>query len=351
MRFNQFFYDELCESIYSMSKLSITKAEIEFLRRKCLYLPTEYIEFLGDYRFNPNEVKSTYGIFNDLNIIIDGFWQSSILWEVPLMSMISELYFKHVDTKWNMRGQGFKALRKGKMLSFANVSFADFGTRRRRSYRSQDTFVCNMRKWNFNNFIGTSNVHFAQKYGFTPIGTVAHEWFMAIAALFGVIGANKKALELWVETYSRQLSVALTDTFGSDIFFDEFSKVLAVIFDGLRQDSGDPIEFADKTIKFYSDNGIDPRTKKIVFSDSLDVRKAIKIARYCRDLIGCVFGIGTNLTNDFKNSKALNIVIKLIEIDGLNAIKISDDESKATGDAGTLVKALKEIHEQLRKND
>jgi nicotinate phosphoribosyltransferase len=161
---------------------------------------------------------------------------------------------------------------------------------------------------------------------------MAHEWIMAHMYLDSIRHCNRAALLAWQEVFKGSLGIALTDTIGSPAFFADFDKCLARSYDGIRQDSGDPFEFADRAIKHYESVGIDPASKTIIFSDSLNVEKAIAIKEYCGDRIKCAFGIGTNLSNDYPNSPALNIVIKLWSINGVPVVKLSDSPGKTMGD-------------------
>jgi nicotinate phosphoribosyltransferase len=186
-------------------------------------------------------------------------------------------------------------------------------------------------------FRGTSNVYLAMKHNLIPIGTHPHEWFMFHAAQFGYRSANAKALDAWVDVYKGDLGTALTDTYTSENFFSSFSTLHAKLFDGIRQDSGDPLAFTDKTIGFYNKKRTDPRTKTIVFSDALDVDRIGEIQRYINGRIHDVYGIGTYLSND-AGVQPLNIVIKMISSkrnhhDSYHpTVKLSDDPAKSTGD-------------------
>jgi nicotinate phosphoribosyltransferase len=183
-------------------------------------------------------------------------------------------------------------------------------------------------------FVGTSNVRLAMKYGVKPIGTKAHEWYQAHSQLAGLEHANRAALEAWINVYHSALGIALTDTYGTDAFLRDFSRELAMAYDGVRHDSGDPFKFVDKFVAHYEKLGIDPLSKTAVFSDSLNVEKAIKIHRYCQNKIKDSFGIGTFFTNDFPKSafKPLNIVIKLVRLNGKPVVKLSDDFGKSFGE-------------------
>jgi nicotinate phosphoribosyltransferase len=195
------------------------------------------------------------------------------------------------------------------------------------------------------NFVGTSNVHLAMQQNVKPIGTHAHEWFMFHAAKYGFKMANAMALEHWVDVYRGDLGIALSDTYTTDEFFEQFDKKFAKLFDGVRHDSGDPIEFAKKTILHYQHLGINPLTKTITFSDSLNYEKVKKITEFCRYKIGFSFGIGTNFTNDV-GLKPMNIVIKMTEtcIEGeqwTQVVKLSDEPGKHSGDIDTIELAKK----------
>jgi nicotinate phosphoribosyltransferase len=216
------------------------------------------------------------------------------------------------------------------MMRREYASFAEFGTRRRRSYAIQDKVIQAFQT--YGGFNGTSNVHFAMKYNLKPIGTMAHEWIMGVSALEGLRHANFHALQNWVRVYNADLGIALTDTFGTPAFFKNFNMRLAKLYDGVRHDSGDPFEFADKVIEHYKSLGIDPMSKVIVFSDGLNVEKCLEIAKYCNGKIRFSFGIGTHFTNDFEGSPALNMVIKIWMCDGVHVVKLGDGTGKTMGD-------------------
>ena len=221
------------------------------------------------------------------------------------------------------------------------IKLADFGTRRRYSYDVHDMLIQEFSKWEsggqlHNFFVGTSNVHFAQKYNLTPIGTQAHEWFMFHAAKYGFHQANSVALGRWVDVYNGNLGIALTDTFTTRNFFQSFDTLYAKLFDGIRHDSGDPIAFGQGAELHYEELGIDPSTKTIVFSDGLNYKKIQQIESEPWD-IRRSYGVGTWLTNDIEGIKPLNMVIKMSEAkpkgkEWIPTIKLSDVKGKHTGD-------------------
>ncbi len=347
-KFPDGFAEQLRKEVYKMQDLKITEAEKHFLEQLYFLEPT-YIDFLSGYTYNPGEV----GIVQKdgaLSVSIEGFWYRTILWEVPLMAMISELYYKMTGAKTYPESQIIDITRKkATRYKMLGVQFADFGTRRRYSVENQDRVVQALKSYGSKNFAGTSNVYMAMKYGISPIGTHAHEWFMFHAAKYGCKIANKIALENWVYIYRGDLGIALSDTFTTDVFFQAFDTKFAKLFDGVRHDSGDPLEFADKTIAHYKALRIDPLSKTIIFSDGLNPDTVEKIETHCRGKIKTSYGIGTNFTNDV-GVKPLNMVIKIVATkpegrDYIPTVKLSDVAGKHTGEPEVvaLVKSVLKI--------
>lgn len=329
------FDEALKNTIQQMSKLKLTKAEKKFLKDICPYLGLPYLDFLEGYRYDPSEVKIEQSE-NNLSVTVEGLWYRTILWEVPLLAIISELHYQMNNLERTSDEIVFeKTLNKANQLRKLDVNFAEFGTRRRHSYDVQDLVVQSLIKNSNHNFIGSSNVHFAMKYNIKPIGTHAHEWFMFHAAEYGFKMANKIALEHWVDIYRGDLGVALSDTYTTDVFFRQFDTKFSKLFDGVRHDSGDPIEFAEKTIAHYEKNNINPLFKYIIFSDGLNLEKVYEITNACKGKIGVSFGIGTNLTNDV-GLQPMNIVMKLTGVKNdnqwISTVKLSDEKGKHTGD-------------------
>jgi nicotinate phosphoribosyltransferase len=331
-KFNRQKVDAINEAIGKMSYLSLSAKEYEYLKQIKFLYPA-FLEYLSNYRFDPSEVK--VGLENDeLSLSIRGPWHRTIAWEVPLMALISEIYFNYTDTDVNMDGQETRIAAKGFLLSAAGCKFADFGTRRRRNSQTQDMVVRVLK--DCPGFVGTSNVHLAMKYGVKPIGTMAHEWIQAHSVLAGMKHANRFALDAWQRVYKGNLGDALTDTFGTKVFFEDFGTDLSRLFDGVRHDSGDPISFINNVVAHYKSVGVDPTTKTIIFSDALTPESAVSIKQACDGKIKCAFGIGTNFSNDFPGSKPLNMVIKLTSVLGTPVVKLSDVSTKAVGEKDAL---------------
>lgn len=337
VKFPEGFGEELRKQIKLMESLALTKDEKKWLKHTCYYLDPTYLDFLYGYRYDSSEV----GIIQkdgDLQISIEGYWHRTIMWEVPLMALISETFFRMEGEEiWNYNKRSTNNAKKIQLFRMNGIHYADFGTRRRHSYGNQHEVVSQMAGGiGDNNFVGTSNVHLAHKFDCKPIGTHAHEWFMFHAAKYGYKMANHLSMENWTDVFRGDLGMALSDTFTTEVFFKSFDKKFAKLYDGVRQDSGDPIEFADKMIEHYKSLGIDPKSKAIVFSDGLNPDKAVEIKDHCRGKIKCSFGIGTNFSNDV-GVKPLNMVIKIMEAkpegeDWHPCIKLSDSKGKYTGD-------------------
>lgn len=417
MRLNRGAYHWLEAQIEKLGNIALSTEELAYLKRSCPFFPDVYLRFLNTFRFQPSkEVKVTFAPVEDagnqedrgdIHLKIGGLWLHTILYEIPLLALTSEAYFRFCDKDWNHDMQEEKAYTKGIRLMSHDCVFSEFGTRRRRDYRTHDLVMQGLMRaakegenqtWN-GKLSGTSNVHMAMKYGLPPVGTVAHEWFMGIASVTNDYEhANETALRYWVGTYGEGvLGIALTDTFGTPVFLKAFRKALptkeeaelatdntqlpgeprpaitaekdvidvhsvsnqelvngatngskprsyAETFTGVRQDSGDPLEFVKTMRDFYDREGIKAK-KTIVFSDSLNVDLCIQY-REAAEAQGflATFGVGTYLTNDFthvstgKKSVPLNIVIKISSASGRPAIKISDNMGKNTGDADTVHK-------------
>lgn len=355
-KFPQGFAERLREEVKNMESLALTKEEKVFMGEKAhKYLDPAYMDFLEGYRYDSKEI----GIIQnggELDIQISGYWFRTILWEVPLMALISELYYI-------MTGEAIESQividqrnqQKASRLKRIGSTLAELGTRRRYSFEQQLNVIQAFKDYAGPYFVGTSNVYIAFLLNVNFMGTQAHEWFMFHSIFSGFKSANIAALNAWKRVYKGYLGTALTDTFTTNDFFRVFSKEYAELFTGVRHDSGDPIEFAKKTIEHYKSLDIDPLTKTIVFSDGLNMDKVEEISDFCRGKIKFSFGVGTHLSNDV-GVKALNIVIKLdsVTIPGMEpqfCVKISDAFGKHTGNVEMIKLALLilGLHDHLKQ--
>jgi nicotinate phosphoribosyltransferase len=348
------FAKKLRERINAFSKFKLSTEEEIYLRDKCYFFDPVYIDFLKGFHYDPYEVKIRQRK-NKISVMIEGYWYRTILWEVPILATISELYYEMTGQKIISQPQMDNLnIRKARKFEKLGARFADFGTRRRFSYANHSNVVKILKEYAPNTFIGTSNVHLAYIYNLTPIGTQAHEWFMFHAAKYGFKMANSIALGRWVDIYHGNLGIALSDTFTSESFYESFDTMYAKLFDGVRQDSGNPVRFTDDIIEHYKKLRIDPKLKTIVFSDSLNFSKIQSLEKRVKNRINTSYGIGTYLSNDVKGIKPLNIVIKMTAAaphgdDWTSTVKISDVKGKHTGNAKVINLAKQVLG--INKND
>ncbi|KAH3318140.1 hypothetical protein KXW17_010018 [Aspergillus fumigatus] len=414
-------YKWLLEQMDRLANVRVTDEEIAFLKKQCPYFNHAYLRYLStfqlkpseqiDIKFRPVQDSGSDDDLGDIEYMVKGLWVETILYEIPLLALTSQAYFMFTDKDWDHSNQEEKAFRKGCTLLENGCIFSEFGSRRRRDYHTQDLVMQGLCRaaeegkrqgWK-GVFSGTSNVHFAMRYGVTPIGTVAHEWFMAIAAITDDYeNANELALRYWLGCFGEGvLGIALTDTFGTPAFLDAFRKPIphytsagvgavatiasgasttsesqpqseaetkppvtaplhendsqhspktyAQVYTGVRQDSGDPTYFVKMVRDFYDNEGIKEK-KTVVFSDSLNIEHCLEYKTIAEEAgFAPIFGVGTFFTNDFTNksdgkkSKPLNIVIKIATANGRPAVKLSDNMGKNTGDKNMVQEVKKRL--------
>jgi nicotinate phosphoribosyltransferase len=318
--------DRLCE-------LRFTEDEVNYVASIRFFKP-DFIEYLRLFQMNRSYIN-IYIEDEQLKINIEGPWLNTILYEIPVLATISELYssLHGVDNNtWLQDGR--KRLKdKVGLLNKAIVAnqrfnFADFGTRRRASYLWQEEVLKYLNGNCAGSLVGTSNIHFAMKLGIKPIGTMAHEFFQAHQQLGPrLVDSQKVALQCWADEYRGDLGIALSDTMGFDKFLKDFDRFFSLLFNGCRQDSGDPILWTEKLIAHYKEMRIDPRTKSAIYSDGLTLESAVDIFARFNDQIQTSFGIGTHLTNDC-GFIAPQVVIKMVQCNRKPVAKISDSQDK-----------------------
>ncbi|MDO5035695.1 MAG: nicotinate phosphoribosyltransferase [Porphyromonas sp.] len=337
-RYPEGFADLVRHQIECMSDLALTEEEAEFLTRECPYLPPAYIDLLKGYRYDPREVTVSQDSDGRLHITAEGLLYRITFWETPILATVSELYYKVLGQEPDLDHVRKVTIEKAKLMEQEGLKVSLFGMRRRYSYDVEDLVTQLLKEHAPTALFGTSNVHLAMKHNLRVAGTHPHEWVQFHGATYGYKMANYMAMEDWVNVYDGDLGTVLTDTFTTKVFLQNFSKKHASLFTSVRHDSGDPYRFVDQVIARYEELRINPKLKYIVFSDSLDIPRAMEILNYCEGKIPATFGIGTNLTNDVGNGVIpRNIVMKLVQCKiskkqpWHHCVKLSDVEGKQTG--------------------
>ncbi|QWA12733.1 nicotinate phosphoribosyltransferase [Sodalis ligni] len=347
---------DISAQIEMMRDLALTDQEMGYLAG-LPFFRQDYLTWLRSFRFDPRQV-SVRNHHGKLDIRITGPWREVILWEVPLLAVISEVVHHH-RSPCNLRDMALAQLRQklqhfreaSRDVDISHFKLMDFGTRRRFSRQVQYDVVAEL-KQDFPYLIGTSNYDMARELSLTPVGTQAHEWFQAHQQISPELATSQRAaLQAWLDEYPDQLGIALTDCITMDAFLRDFGADFAKRYQGLRHDSGDPVEWGEKAIVHYQKLGIDPLTKTLVFSDSLDFDQALKLYRHFWQRVNLVFGIGTRLTCDIPGVKPLNIVIKLVECNGKPVAKLSDSPGKTMCHDKAFVRALRKAFDlpQVKK--
>ncbi len=341
------FLEALKSEIHNLSMVQLTSEELEYMASHCRFLPRVYWEWLSSFRFDPDKIEVGLDEHRHLQMRVTDYLYKVTLYEVPLLAIVSEIRNQFLNRIPDKETLLLRLADKVKLSNDHQMPFSEFGTRRRFSFDVQKLVVAYLKE-NARYCTGTSNCYLAMKYDMRPMGTHPHEWFMFHGAQFGYKHANYMALENWVNVYDGDLGTALSDTYTSDSFLSNFSRKQAKLFDGVRCDSGDEIEFIDRLIDRYKELGIDPSTKTIIFSNALDFGKALQIFEYCKGKIRCSFGIGTNLTNDTGFPPA-NIVMKLsrckmnVNQEWRECVKLSDDMGKHVGSTTEVGACLHEL--------
>lgn len=344
----------LQEQMNHMKDVVITDEEINFMRSKCYYLPEWYFTFLRGYRFNPNELTITQDEEGHLNVVVCGKWHSAIMWEMPILSTVSELSHQLNGDfeKYNIDLERKRTIKKGTQILHNGLILGDMGTRRRFSFNHQDMAVKELAKlykeggvlddkgvfsaWT-GKFIGTSNVYFAMKYNLTPIGTMSHQLVMFEETVSGVFECNYNVMKKFSDVYDGDNGVYLYDAFGDTVFFNNLSKRMAMMYKGLRVDSGVEEEQIEKIIAKYKSLGIDPASKQVIFSNGLDINRAIEIHKHVNNRLQDSYGVGTNITCDITDCSPMNIVVKLTRCritesrEWHDCVKLSCDKGKTLG--------------------
>ena len=322
---------EIEEQVDHLCNLRFTKSELDYLR-SIRFIKNDYVEFLRLWHPIRDYVSVSLSDSGELSVVVDGPLFSAMQFEIYLLEIINEVYFRFkYDYRELLKGAEERLDAKIKAMNDGTYTFgfAEFGCRRRLSREWQDTVVRRF-AGETKNCAGTSNVYLAMKYHLTPVGTYAHEFVQMYQGIdmIPLAYTNHYAMQDWYDEYKGDNGTALTDTLTTDLFLMDFDRSMVNNYSGVRHDSGDPYEWGEKMIAHYQKYGVDPKTKLLLFSDSLDFDRAQKLYEYFKDRAKVSFGIGTFCSND-TGKMPLNIVIKLQYVNGLPVAKLSDAPGKA----------------------
>ena len=341
------FAAEVNREVDALCEIRFSDDELNYLRG-LRYVKSDFVDFLALFHFNRAHIDiRAQG--NDLAIVIKGPWLHTILFEVPVLAIVNEVYFRNTQptpdyAEGRARLANKLALVKALPLELG-FSFADYGTRRRFSHQWQREVLSTVKTDAGSAFVGTSNAFFAKELGLLAVGTMAHEWLQAAQALGPRLRDSQRwAFQKWADEYRGDLGIALSDVAGLNAFMRDFDMYFCKLFDGARHDSGEPIAWGEAIINHYLANRVDPKTKSLVFSDGLTFPRAIEIAKHFQGRAKTAFGIGTNLTNDLGYTP-LQIVLKMVRCEGQPVAKLSDTPAKTMCDDASYLTYLKQVFE------
>jgi nicotinate phosphoribosyltransferase len=308
-------------------------------------MKSDFVDLLGLFQLDGRfvDVRPLAGSPGEIDISIKGPWLHTILFEVPLLAIVNEVWFRHQPLADEAEGLRRLEAKIARLRTVPDCTISDFGTRRRYSRHWQARILPRLRDALGPQFAGTSNVFFAREYDLVPHGTMAHEFLQAFQALGPrLVDSQKAAFEAWAQEYRGDLGVALSDVVGIEAFLRDFDLYLCKLFDGIRHDSGDPFAWGERVIAHLRSLRIDPRAKTLVFSDSLDVDRVLRLHAHFRDRCKVAFGVGTNLTNDL-GPTPLNIVMKMVRCNGQPVAKVSDAPGKGMCDDPGYLAYLRQV--------
>jgi nicotinate phosphoribosyltransferase len=342
------YIDEIREELRALCSLRFTEQELDYLR-KWRFLKSDFIDFLGLFQLNTKYVEITPSKSGngEIDIKICGPWLHTILFEVPLLAIVNEIYFRRTSAGLDL-SEGRRRLREKISLlrdtsGFAECRIADYGTRRRYSREWHKEVATTLRDGLGTQLAGTSNVWLACELGLRPLGTLAHEYLQAHQALGPRLRDSQiAALEAWAKEYRGDLGIALSDVYGLTAFLRDFDMYFCKLFDGTRHDSGDPFAWGERVLAHYQANRVDPRSKVLVFSDGLDIPKVMRLYQHFHGRCQLAFGVGTNLTNDV-GPTPLNIVIKMVRCNGQPVAKLSDSPGKNMCEDDAYITYLRQV--------
>ncbi|MES2402225.1 MAG: nicotinate phosphoribosyltransferase [Pseudomonadota bacterium] len=345
------YVNEIREEIRGLCSLRFQDAELAYLKAM-RFIKSDFVDFLGIFKLNEKYVTVTPQPSGEIEVSIKGPWLHTILFEIPVLAIINEVYFRNTQKTPDL-AQGRKRL-DVKILELQadglhDLKIADYGTRRRfgKAWHEEvlRTLSARLGTGVTGQFAGTSNVLFAMKLGLLPLGTMAHEYLQACQALGPRLRDSQVfGFESWAKEYRGDLGIALSDVYGMSAFLRDFDMYFCKLFDGARHDSGDPFQWGERMLAHYAKNRVDPKTKTLIFSDGLTVPRTIELYQQFRGRCQLAFGIGTNLTNDL-GYEPLQIVIKMIHCNGQPVAKLSDTPSKNMCDDEKYLAYLRQVFE------
>jgi len=340
--------EEIRAELEALCTLRFTEDELDYVRRM-RFIKSDFVDFLGLFQLNAKYVTiaPTEAGNGEIEILIQGPWLHTILFEVPLLAIVNEVYFRNTLPDHDL-AEGRRRLQAKIALlrdtpDYEQCRIADYGTRRRFSRTWHEEVLIALRDGLGKQLAGTSNVWYAWKLGLTPLGTLAHEYLQAHQALGPRLRDSQvAALEAWAKEYRGDLGIALSDVYGLEAFLRDFDMYFCKLFDGARHDSGDPFDWGERMLAHYRANRVDPRSKVLVFSDGLDIPKVMQLYEHFRGRCLLAFGVGTNLSND-TGPEPLNIVIKMIRCNGQPVAKLSDSPGKNMCEDAAYVAYLRQV--------
>ncbi|MCD9006545.1 nicotinate phosphoribosyltransferase [Luteimonas sp. XNQY3] len=338
---------EIDTEIDALCALRFTADERAYMRALRFVKP-DFADFLGLFHLDRKyiDLRASTAVPGEIELDITGPWLHTILFEVPLLAIINEVWFRNTtqaDFAEGERRLQAKAALLRDIAGYEDCRIADYGTRRRYSQQWHGHMLPLLRDALGEQFVGTSNVHFARVHGMTPHGTMAHEYLQAFQALGPRLRDSQMvALDSWAHEYRGDLGIALSDVVGLDAFLRDFDMYFCKLFDGVRHDSGDPFVWGDRMLAHFADNRVDPSNKILVFSDGLDIDKVKRLHAYFRGRCKLAFGVGTHLTNDL-GPTPLNIVIKMVRCNGQPVAKLSDSPGKSMCDDPGYLTYLRQV--------
>lgn len=343
------YLEEIRREIHDLCQLRFSEAELAYLST-LRFIKSDFIDFLGLFHLPEKCIHVTESsVPGEIEITVRGSWLHTILFEIPVLAIVNEVYFKNEcpGASWE---EARKRLQTKMRLvldatDLSEFRVAEYGTRRRFSHDWHEEVVTTMKAQMGVHFAGTSNVWFAMKHGVLPLGTMAHEYLQACQALGPRLRDSQVfALEVWAKEYRGDLGIALSDVYGVAAFLRDFDMYFCKLFDGARHDSGDPFDWGESMIAHYTHNRVDARTKTLIFSDALTFPRAIELMRRFDGRCRIAFGIGTNLTNDMGHTP-LQIVMKMVKCNGQPVAKVSDAPEKTMCDDKAYLAYLRQVFE------